>query len=84
MTKHDLIKGIDPEILLIPDCDAALIGVARRADGAPFAVYSFDLLIEVFMDQGWSYDAALDHICFNIEGSWSGPYTPAVVKGVEP
>jgi len=80
MNIRDQLEQVDPEILIIPDCDAAFVGVVRRCGQPPFAVYDFDLLVEVFVGQGLSYEAALDHIAFNIEGSWVGPYTPAILR----
>ena len=60
----------------------ALIGYAER-EGETLAVYSVDKCIEVLMSDGLTYDEAIDHFSFNVEGSWLGRKTPVWVYKIE-
>lgn len=41
--------------------------------------YDYEKMVEAFMRQGMSYDEAVEHISFNIEGAWVGDLTPIIV-----
>lgn len=78
MKPENVIKKLEkenPDAITWDDCDAALVGT--KGD-PPIAVYSHDKLVEVFMDQGMSYEDALDWVSFNIEGAYVGEFTPHI------
>jgi hypothetical protein len=75
---------LDEELLAIPGCDAAAIGIIKRCGQSAYVVYDFDALMEIFVGQGMAYHAALDHIASNIENAWMGPSSPAVLRRPDP
>ena len=76
----DFLADIEPEILLIPGCDSALIGYVWRCGERPHAVYCHQRLVACLMDQGMSRAQAMEHISHTIEGTWQGAHTPAVLR----
>lgn len=62
--------------------DGALIGCADvwHPDGNRVgrAIYAGDQIVAILMDQGLSYDDAIEHIDFNVEGGYVGEDTPIV------
>ena len=82
MSKKEHLKDIDPEILLIPGYDDALVGVVSRCAQAPIAIYDYDLLVECVMRDGCTEEEAHEHIAYNIEGAWVGEYTPGILHSL--
>ena len=69
------------EVLLFADCDKAVLGISYlwQADKEPVAVYSYEKLVDVFVDQGMTPEVAVDWIDFNVEGAYFGDKTPIIV-----
>ena len=80
----------NPEAVLFDDCDRALIGGGRQWGSPPLAVYSYTLLIKVFMDlfaQDYEdeeeydpYTAACEWVGHNVECMYVGEGTPIIVQ----
>jgi hypothetical protein len=70
------LREENPEALLADGFDAALIGVGRRCGQPALAVYSYAKAIDVLIEQGLSYEDAVEHMEFNVVGGWLGPHTP--------
>jgi len=63
----------------------ALIGFARPwPHRKKTAVYAVDKIIEHFVDQGSSYEEAVEHFDFNVAGGYHGDQTPIFVSREEP
>ena len=56
MTRREWLAEIDPAILVLDDCDRAILGVVHRCGQPPIVIYGFDELVEIFVDEGaeWS------------------------------
>jgi hypothetical protein len=39
-------------------------------------IYDVDTVLHTLMDEGMSYEDAMEHFTYNIEGSYVGPGTP--------
>jgi hypothetical protein len=74
MTRKDIIDSFEEEELLFVDgFDAAIIGI----DTVSFrVVYNKEIMIEVLIAEGMSYEDALEHFSYNIEGAYVGEKTP--------
>jgi hypothetical protein len=75
MTKQDIIDLYpDEDILFADGFDDAIIGI----DTVGFrVVYSYEMIIEILMScEDMTYEDAIDHYSYNIEGAYVGPQTP--------
>lgn len=74
MTKKEIIDTCEEEELLFVDgFDAAIIGI----DTVNYrVVYNKEIMIEVLIAEGMSYDDALERFSDNIEGAYVGEKTP--------
>lgn len=74
MTRKDIIDSFEEEELLFIDgFDSAIIGI----DTVNYrVVYNKEIMIEVLIAQGVSYEDALEHFIDNIEGAYVGDKTP--------
>jgi hypothetical protein len=67
----------DEQVMLADGYEEAFIGIARRFDGAPFAVYNRNKCIEILIEGGLNRDEAEEYFQFNVEGAYVGENTPA-------
>jgi hypothetical protein len=74
MTRKDIVDSFeDEELLFVDGFDAAIIGV----DTVTYrVVYNMEIMIEVLIAEGMSYEDALEHFSYNIEGAYVGEKTP--------
>jgi len=74
MTKKEIIDSFeDEELLFVDGFDAAIIGI----DTVNYrVVYNKEIMIEVLIAEGMSYEDALEHFSYNIEGAYVGEETP--------
>jgi len=68
------------EILLATGFDDAYLGLVWRKGMEPVALYSYDKVISILMDQGMDELEAEEYFNFNVADAWVGDYTPAWVK----
>ncbi len=59
--------------------DAAIIGVAHRADGTRVLAYDVMACIDILVGQGMTFDEAEEFFWFNTAGAWVGKDTPLFV-----
>ena len=64
------------EIVLFDDIPEAFVGVAERFGMDPVAAYDYDKCIEMYMEDGCTYEEAVEHFSFNVIGTWAGDRTP--------
>lgn len=74
MTKKEIIDSFeDEELLFVDGFDVAIIGI----DTVSYrVVYNKEIMIEVLIAEGMSYEDALEHFSYNIEGAYVGEKTP--------
>lgn len=75
----EYLDAIGESALLFDGTDDALIGFTNRANSPLLAVYDYNKLIDVFMNDGMTYEDALEWVDFNIVGAWLGEGTPIIV-----
>lgn len=64
--------------------EKALIGTGRRCGQPDIKVYSIPRALAILMgDQELSYDEAVEHLEYNVIGSWVGEETPIWVDDQE-
>ena len=64
------------EIVLFDDIPEAFVGVAERFGMDPVAAYDYDKCIEMYMEDGCTYEEAVEHFSFNVIGTWAGDRPP--------
>lgn len=70
----------DEEVMLADGYEEAFVGIARRFDGAPFAVYDRNKCIKTLNEQGLNSEEAEEYFQFNVEGAYMGENTPAFIE----
>jgi len=66
--------------LLEPDVfDAAILGIAERADGTRVVAYDRQPCIEVIMAMDMDREEAEEYFEFNTAGAWMGDGTPVFI-----
>lgn len=75
------LEDMGESTLLLDGFDEALIGFAQRVGEELVAVYSWDKIIDVLVnDDEMTEEEAEEYAQFNIVGAWVGPKTPMVVS----
>ena len=54
----------------------AVVGVGRRCGQQDVIIYSENKVIEILINQGMTYEEAVEHYEFNIVGAYVGETTP--------
>ena len=70
----------EEECLLADGFNDAIVGVTYGANVV--AVYDIDRVIEILVEEGMDYDDAVEHVDFNIVGSYVGEKTPMFMSFV--
>ena len=79
-TVYDGLQDANPDAMVADGLHEAYIGYTSPCPGRdPVAVYDAAKCLRIFMDQGMSRQAALEHFEFNVVGSWVGEGTPMFV-----
>lgn len=76
----ETLEELNPEAIMYDGFDAALVGIIARCSTEPLALYDREKCIRILVDQGATYEEALDYFCFNVEGCWAGPHTPFIAS----
>jgi hypothetical protein len=69
----------EEEVMLADGYEEAFVGIARRFDGQPFAVYDRNKCIKILNEQGLNSEEAEEYFQFNVEGAYMGENTPAFI-----
>lgn len=85
MTPADCIDHLDQTeeeyLRLEPreDFDPCVVGLVRQFN-TTFLLYSTQRILEMFMQQGMTYEEATEYFEFNTVGAWMGPRTPLFLQ----
>ena len=72
---------MDEDLMKFDGLDDAILGVACRAGGDQFFVYSRPVCIKLLMAQNdWDFEEAEEYFQFNVECAWIGDSTPAFME----
>ena len=75
------LLGNEDEILLADGFNEALIGHAAGME--PRAVYDYDRCIDVLVEDGMTYEEAMEYFEFNTVGAYVGEQTPVFVQQID-
>ena len=71
----ELADNLDEPLLRADGLDDACVGYVT-IDDVTVLCYSVDECIEIFVNQGMSWEDAREHFEFNVEGAYVGQRTP--------
>jgi len=78
---RELLRELDPEILLADGFEAAYLGYTDPAPSRQIcAVYDWWKCVEVLMEDGLTEEEATEHMGFNVTGAWVGDHTPVFIQ----
>ena len=76
---RDFVNEFADGAIVFDGCDEAIVGYATRIKLDPVVVYSYNLLVAVFVKQGMTEDEAIEWIDYNVAGAWVGERTPVIL-----
>jgi hypothetical protein len=82
MTLREEIAATFPETILLEPAtfDAAIIGVTERFGQEVTVCYDLEKVLKVLMDDGMSYEEAVEYYEYNIVGAYLGEKTPTFLN----
>ena len=73
------LAEVNPDVIFCDGLEHALIGVVRKFGQETVALYDYNKCIEIRLDDGGTYEEAVEDLEYNTLGAWVGPHTPAFV-----
>lgn len=81
-TKRDDLAEVDDEILCMDGYDDCIEGYLQRFGMEPIAIYDRQKVLEKIMEDGSTYEEAVEFYEFNQLGGWIGERTPGFLVRV--
>jgi hypothetical protein len=84
MTREEINRAcevLELDLLLADGLDEAFLGITR--DDPPRAVYSYERVIDVLVEQGMTIAEADEYFEYNIAGAYVGEQTPIYIYSLE-
>ena len=79
--RDELAANFEGVMLLEPaKFDAAILGVLERCGEEPKVCYSLEKILEILMEDGMTYEEAVEYYEYNVVGAWMGDQTPAFLN----
>jgi hypothetical protein len=76
---RDSLSEMNEEALVWDGFDEALIGFGQRCGMGPVAVYDYEKMVEILMED-MTVDEAHEYLEYNVLGAYIGEYTPIIVN----
>ena len=75
--RNALLESYEEEQLKFADgFDEAIIGIHDNFTKKPIVIYSKKKCIKILMDNGMTYEEAIEYFDFNVSGAYVGEDTP--------
>ena len=74
----------DDDITTAAGFDDAIVGVGVRCGQPPIVVYNVEVVLDILMGNGMSYEDAVEYFEYNVEGAWVGDRTPIWLYKLKP
>jgi hypothetical protein len=72
----DRLEEENPDVILYPDYEEALIGICRRKGMNPVAIYDQKKCIDILIQDGMTEEEAIEWFQYNTIDAWVGENTP--------
>lgn len=76
----EILEERDEETLTADGFDAAIVGITNSSPVR--VIYEYDTCVRVLMTDGMSEEDALEHMSFNVTGSYVGEHTPVFIHSL--
>ena len=83
MMDMELFREDYPEALVMDGYDDCILGICSRFGRDPIVAYDYDKVIARHMEDGMTYEEAIEYFHFNQIGAWVGDGTPCFVEAME-
>ncbi len=70
MIIKEVLVGLNPEALLLPNHDSALVGYTDQCGHVPVAIYSVSKILENLEAKGMTQEGALEWLTYNMTGAY--------------
>lgn len=81
--REELVEA-NPEAQLFDGLDKALVGYGQQYSGTQvLAAYDYEMCVAVFVEEGMSYEEAVEWMEFNVACLWCGEGTPLILNGLD-
>ena len=81
-TKEEAIENF-PEMVQMDGFDDCILGICHRFGQPPIIAYDFDKVILKLMDDGMTYEEAVEFWEYNQIGAYVGESTPCFVERIK-
>lgn len=73
----EYLGELNPEMLVMPDFEEALIGYVERCGTSPLACYDVEKCIQILIERdGMTDEEAMEYFSYNTLGAYMGEHTP--------
>jgi hypothetical protein len=76
----EILDSVDEETLTADGFDAAIVGVTE--DSPVRVVYDYNTCVRVLMADDMTEEDAIEHMNFNVTGSYVGEHTPVFIHSL--
>jgi hypothetical protein len=83
MTSESIGDFVDEGALTYDGFDSAIYGIAVKPCQNTVVAYDFNAMVKQCIEDGMTYDEALEYIDFNIIGAYMGEGTPIIVRKID-
>jgi hypothetical protein len=83
MTSEQIGDFVDEGALTYDGFDSAIFGIAIRPCNRTVVAYDFNTMVAKCIEDGMTYDEALEYIDFNIIGAYMGDGTPIIIRKID-
>ena len=79
---EELLSDTCESALTADGFDAAMVGLTTGTIGEPRVVYDYDECVAVLVAEGMTEEDAIEHMNFNVTGSYVGEQTPVFIRSL--
>ena len=70
----------EDEMILYPNLEPFFVGVVEQFGRPPIRCYDLTKTLAAYMQEGMTFDEAVEHFEFNVRGAWVGESTPCFLR----
>lgn len=70
----------DDEMIVYNDLEPSFVGIVEQFGRPPIRCYDLDKVLAQYVQDGMTYEEAVEFFEFNVIGAWVGESTPCFVR----
>lgn len=83
MDRERMAEEYGEDLVFMDGFDDCIVGICSRFGQGPIVCYSYEAVITRLMNQGMTYEEAVEFHEFNQVGAWVGEKTPCFLTKVD-